>query len=136
MIRGVVITGLVGLGLIGGAGAVAYDDDGTATVKIKDRKPGTEQTVRLRGPGGKMYSCPPGTSDKLSPHDTRAGRITLTLRQVHREERKIDNQYPGRTAPAAVAARFNGLIRRHKRLIAAYNESVDRRNAILEADCV
>ena len=131
MIKGAVVTGLVGLGLVGGAGSVVYDDDGSATVKIKD------QRVRLGGgAGGKMYSCPPGTKGKLSPHDIRAGRITLPLRQVRRQERKIDKQYPGTTAPRLIASRYNGLLRRHKRLIAAYNTSVDRRNAILEADCV
>ena len=136
MIARTVGAGIVGLGLIGGVVAVVYNSDGTATVKVKDKKTGVEQTVRLYdNPGGKTYHCPPGTDDKLSPHDIRAGRIKLTLRQIRRQERKLEARYPDHTAPAPVADRFNALLRRDDRLVSAYNRTVDTRNAILKADC-
>jgi hypothetical protein len=135
MIRGAV-AGVVGLGLIGGAGSVVYDDSGTATVTIKDRNNGTEQRVRLFGDsGGKTFSCPASTEDKLSPHDIRAGRITLTLRQVRRQKRRLERRYPGEHAPRAVIDRYDTLHRRDIRLVKAYNAEIDAHNAILEADC-
>jgi hypothetical protein len=125
--------GLAGLGLIGGAGAVAYNEDGSATVTIKG-KSGGEQTVRLEA-GGKSFSCPDGTEEKLSPYDIELGRIHLTIRQVRRQERKLETRYPDHNAPAPVADRDNALLRRDKRLVSAYNSTVDRRNAIIDADC-
>jgi hypothetical protein len=133
MIRRTVGAGLAGLGLIGGAGAVAYDEDGSATVTIKG-KSGGEQTVRLQG-GGRTFSCPDGTEAKVSPYDIKLGRIDLTIRQVRRQERKLETQYPDHNAPAPVAERYNALLRRDKRLVSAYNSTVDRRNAIIDADC-
>lgn len=133
MIRGAV-AGVVGLGLIGGAGSVVYDDSGTATVTIKNK--GGEQTVRLFGDkGGKSYSCPPGTEDKLSPHDIKAGRIELTLRQVRRQERRIEKKYPDAAPPQAVIDHYEALNRRDNRLVSAYNAEIDAHNAILESDC-
>jgi hypothetical protein len=136
MIGRAATAGLAGLGLIGGAGAVAYNDDGSATVKIKDKR-GGEQTVPLYGDsGGKTYSCPTDAEDRLAPHDIKAGRIKLTLRQVRRVERKIEAQHPSHAAPGPVVDRYNALLRRDKRLVSAYNSTVDRRNAILKRDCV
>ena len=129
------VAGLAGLGLIGGVGAVTYDNSGTPTVTVKD-KSGKQHKVRITGDGdGKPYDCPRATRAKFEPHDIRAGRIKITLRQVKKELRTIEARYPGRTAPAAVADRFNALARRHNRLVAAYNGEVEKRNAILEADC-
>lgn len=133
MIRRAVGAGLAGLGLIGGAGAVAYNDDGSATVTIKD-KSGGEQTVQLRG-GGKTFSCPDGTEEKVSPYDIRAGRFDLTIRQVRRRERKLEAQYPSHNARTPVARRYNALLRRDKRLVSAYNSTVDTRNEVIDADC-
>ena len=133
MIGRAVGAGLVGPGLIGGAGAVVYNDDGSATVTIKDRS-GQAQTVRLEG-GGKMFSCPDSTEAKISPYDVRLGRIDLTLRQVRRKEGQLERRYPDQTAPAPVVNRYNSLLRRDKRLVAAYNTTVDERNAIIDADC-
>jgi hypothetical protein len=133
MIRRTVGAGLAGLGLIGGAGAVAYNEDGSATVTVKD-KAGVAQTVRLES-GGKTFSCPDGTEEKVSPHDIRLGRIDLTIRRVRRQERKLEMQYPDHNAPALAADRYNALLRRDKRLVSAYNSTVDRRNAIIDTDC-
>jgi hypothetical protein len=116
--------------LIGGAGTVVYNNSGDATVRIQDQKTGQVQTVRITS-GGQRFSCPSGTREKLEPHDIRAGRITLTLQQVRREIRKIDDQYPGNVAPGPVVDRYNALVRRDDRLVAAYNAEVD----ILERDC-
>jgi hypothetical protein len=92
MIRRTVGAGLAGLGLIGGAGAVAYNEDGSATVTVKD-KAGVAQTVRLES-GGKTFSCPDGTEEKVSPHDIRLGRIDLTIRRVRRPRAEAGNAVP------------------------------------------
>ncbi len=129
-----VAAGLTGLGLIGGAGTVVYNGNGDATVKIKD-KAGYVQTVQLTGGNGPGYSCPEGTHDKLERYDVELGRIKLTLRPVRRKEQKIERQYPTHSAPGRVADRYDALLDRDDRLVAAYNDDVDARNAILEQDC-
>lgn len=50
-------------------------------------------------------------------------------------ERKLETRYPDHNAPAPVADRYNALLRRDKRLVSAYNSTVDRRNVIIDADC-
>jgi hypothetical protein len=126
--------GLAGLGLIGGAGTVIYNNQGDATVRIKNDKTGQVQTVHLSGPGDRLYSCPAGTDDKLRPHDIRAGRIKLTLRQVRRVEHRLLRLYPN-GAPTRVVTRYNGLHRRDDRLVDAYNLQVDAHNAIIDREC-
>jgi hypothetical protein len=126
--------GLAGLGLIGGAGTVVYNNSGDATVKIKDDKTGIVQTVRL-GEGGRSFSCPLGTNGKLEPYDIRAGRIKLTLKRVRRQEHAIERRYPSNEAPSRIAVRYNALGRRDDRLVDAFNVQVDTRNAILRRDC-
>jgi hypothetical protein len=127
--------GLAGLGLIGGAGTVIYNNSGDATVKIKDNATGKVQTVRIAGGNGRSFSCPDGERAKLEPYVIRLGRIKLTLRQVRREERKIEQQYPSDRAPHRVVVRYNALGRRDDRLVAAYNAEVDTHNAIIDRDC-
>jgi hypothetical protein len=46
---GKVAAGVAGLGLIGGAGTVVYNNHGDATVKIKNEKTGRVQSVRIEG---------------------------------------------------------------------------------------
>src|SRR6266536_368979 len=126
---GKVAAGVAGLGLIGGAGTVVYNNHGDATVKIKNEKTGRVESVRIEA-GGKSFLCPVGTDDKLKPYDLAAGRIKLTLRQVRREEHVLLAQYPG-GAPASVVTHFNTLRRRDDRLVAAYNGEIRSHNAIL-----
>lgn len=129
-----VVAGLVGLGLVGGAGTVIYNHNGSTTVRIKDAKTGRVETVNIGG-GGKSYSCPAGTNKKLEPYDLEAGRIKLTVLRVRHLERRIELRYPGHNAPAAVALRYNALLRRDDRLVSAFNRMVDAHNAIISRDC-
>jgi hypothetical protein len=128
-----VAAALVGLGLIGGAGKVAYDKNGGATVKITDEN-GQVQTVHIAG-DGKGYSCPSSTADKVDSAAVEVGRIELTLQQVRRVERRIERQYPKSVAPHSVVVRYNALLRRDHRLVVAYNAEVDAHNAILDQKC-
>lgn len=130
---GKLAAGVAGLGLIGGAGTVVYNNHGDATVKIKNEKTGRVQRVRIKA-GGKSFLCPVGIDDKLKPYDLVAGRIRLTLRQVRREEHVLLAQYPG-GAPASVVTHFNTLHRRDDRLVAAYNREIRGHNAVLRHDC-
>ena len=129
-----IAAGLVGVGLIGGVGSVAYNPDGSATVTIDDH--GKQMKVDLpMEAGGKSYNCPDGVDDTLEPFDVRAGRITLTLRQVRKQEKAIEKAHPGRTATKAVARKYNRLAAKDDRLVDLFNDTVDERNAILERDC-
>jgi hypothetical protein len=127
------VAGLAGLGLIGGVGSVAYKH-GDAMVKIKDAS-GQVHTVVIGGDGGRQYSCPSATDNRLEPIDIRAGRIKLTLQAVRRSEQAIERRYPGHIAPHAVVVRFNALARRDDRLVTAYNAQIDEHNAVLDRDC-
>ncbi|HST17047.1 MAG TPA: hypothetical protein VLK36_05220 [Gaiellaceae bacterium] len=129
-----VAAGLVGLGLVSGAGKVAYDKNGGATVKITDSKTGQVQSVHITG-DGKSFSCPAGTRAKLEPGVVELGRIELTLQKVRGQEAAIHRRYPGRVAPHAVIVRYNGLVRREGRLVAAYNANVDEHNAVIDRTC-
>jgi hypothetical protein len=124
---------LTGLGLIGGAGSVVYNQHGDAIVTIKD-KAGRTQTVSIAS-GGARFSCPGGTHDKVAAHDLRAGRIKLTLQQVRRTELRLERLYPDHNAPSSIVARYNALADRDHRLVTAYNAEIDAHNAIIDSDC-
>jgi hypothetical protein len=133
VIRGLIGTGLAGLGLVGGAAAIHYSDNGSATVKVKDH--GVTRTVKLGGGGGQSYSCPASAIDKMRPIDIQSGRIKLTIQDVEGEMKQIEAQYPGGTAPGAVVHRYNGLFRRDHELVAAFNDSIAQHNQIIQSDC-
>ena len=103
-------------------------------MKIKDKN-GTVHSVQLTGVGGKKFSCPDGTHDKVAPLDIKLGRIKLTLQQLRVQEDKLDRQYPNHTAPHAVVVRYNALAHRDDLLVAAFNAQVDAHNAIIDRDC-
>ena len=128
-----VVAGVAGLGLIGGVGAVAYDDDGTAKVTITD-KAGHKETVTIAG-GGKKFSCPNGTDAKLEPIDIEAGRVKITLRHVRQSMGTIEKRYPDHHAPHKVVVRYNRLVTREGKLVDAYNTAIDKHNAVLTSDC-
>src|SRR3954469_14649638 len=87
------------VGLIGGVGAVAYNNNGTPTVTVTDQQ-GKKTAVTLPVEvDGKTYSCPAGTQDKLKPYDENAGRIMLTIRTVRKSEKTIEKRYPHNVAP-------------------------------------
>ena len=130
-----VAAGLVGLGLIGGAGKVAYDRNGDAVVKITNSKTGKVQTVHINSVQGKTYSCPSSAGSKLQSYDLEEGRIKLTLLQVRAQESKIEREYPGSVAPHAVVVHYKALNHRDDRLVAAYNKEIDAHNAIIDRDC-
>ncbi len=128
-----VAASVVGLGLIGGVGAVAYDKDGTAKVTVTD-KAGHKETVTISG-GGKSFSCPDGTDAKLEPIDIEAGRAKITLRHVRESMSAIEKRYPDHRAPHKVVTRYNRLVTREGKLVDAYNSAIDRHNAVLKSDC-
>jgi hypothetical protein len=126
---------LTGLGLIGGAGTVAYNQHGDATVRIKDAS-GHVQTVNIGSNHAHSFSCPSGTHDKVAPLDIRLGRIKLTQQGLRRAERAIERKYPVHsTPPLAVIKRYKALLRRDDRLTTAYNATVDQHNAIIDKLC-
>jgi hypothetical protein len=130
-----VIRGLIGTGLalVGGAAAIHYGHNGSATVKVNDH--GVVRTVKLGGSGGQAYSCPTSAIDKMKPIDITSGRIKLTIQDVEGEARQIHAHYPGRFAPPAVARRYNDLLRRDQQLTTAFNNSVAQHNQIIQSGC-
>ena len=126
------VAGLVGLGLVGGAGAAGYSDDGSPTVKTRTSVATINRRARDSGQG----ALPPAAAHKLWPHDIRAGRITLTLRRVRRREKAIERRYPSRDdALPCTVANARRPRRRDDRLVAAFNEQIKRRNAIIDEEC-
>ena len=134
MIGKAVAAGLAGLGLIGGAGTVIYNNSGDATVKVRDSATGKPLSVHLRS-GGHSFNCPDGERAKVEPNIVELGRIELTIRRLRREERKVERRYPSGLAPHPVVVRYKSMFRRDRRLVAAFNVDVDRYNATLNADC-
>ena len=126
--------GLAGLGLIGGAGTVIYNHNGSTTVRIKDPQTGKVQSISIGGTGH-AFACPAGTHKKLEPYDLAAGRIKLTLLRVRSTEHALERRYPAHDAPIAVARRYNALLLRDGRLVAAFNRMVDEHNAMIDRLC-
>jgi hypothetical protein len=131
-----IIAGIAGLGLVAGAGSVAYNHHG-ATVRIRGSN-GQVQNVHINFSGRKM-SCPSGEHNKLNPLVIQIGRIKLTLKGVEAKLRGIVAKYPTRKqfahAPLPVLERFKADIKQGKRLESAFNSSVHRYNSVLDADC-
>jgi xanthine/CO dehydrogenase XdhC/CoxF family maturation factor len=138
MVKGIVAS-VVGLGLIGGVGAVTYADDGTATVSIDERNTPNDASddarVTLKTGGGKEYLCPADIDEKFEPGDIEAGRIKLTLERVGKRIDAIETANPGDTLPPKVYDEYQRLLKRQNALVKHFNEAVDRHNAILEANC-
>jgi hypothetical protein len=137
MVRGIV-AGVVGLGLIGGAGSVAYNDDGTATIRIDERNTPNDASDDARvtfKANGKTYSCPPGVEAQLEPGDIKAGRIKITLKRNRQQLRVIEKAHPDSVLPPAVYDEYQRLTKRDDTLVAAFNDEVSRHNAILKKNC-
>jgi hypothetical protein len=137
MVRGIIATGVVGLGLVGGAGAVTYNDDGTATVKIDEHNTPKDESDDARvtfKTGGRTYSCPPGTDEQLASGDIKAGRIKITMKRNRKQLRAIEKAHPN-GAPPDVHAEYQRRAKRDAALVAAYNDQVDLHNAIIKEDC-
>jgi hypothetical protein len=105
---GKIAAGVAALGLVGGAGSVAWHD-GTATVKVKDANGVTHSTDLEMG--GQQYRCPSGEPDKLASIVEEAGRIKITI-----------------DAGVSDRARYNALVD-------AYNAKADQYNARIREDC-
>jgi hypothetical protein len=133
MLRQVVGTGLVGLGLVGGTAAVKHNDDGSTSVKITDN--GVTKTVKLGSGNGPQYSCPPGIDKTLDPMVKTTARIKLTLQEERAQYNQLDAQYPQRTVPGPILQQFNDLDRRDKELVDALNASTVQYNAALDEKC-
>jgi hypothetical protein len=107
-----IATGAAALGLIGGAGAVAYHDDGSATVKIKNDKTGQTQSVDLKGDeSGPSYMCDSDPTEHLKQYDVELGRIKITMQGAQ-----------------ADPSRYN-------QLVDAFNALNDERSQVLEDEC-
>lgn len=147
--RNLVVGGLAALGLVGGTAAVVYNDSGDATVKIKEN--GVTRSVEIKGSsGGPKYSCPEVVVDeKVTPTVELAGRIKLTLHDVETQLGPLESQldaiqqrYRGGEAPGPVAdhynellSQYNGLVDRAEGLQSAYNDAVDKHNAVMAQEC-
>ena len=116
-----------------------YDNDGTATVSIDERNTPNDASddarVTLNTDGGDEYSCPADIDEKFEAGDIRAGRDKLTLQRVRERVDAIEKAHPGNTLPPAVYDEYQRLGKRDDALVDAFNKTVERHNAILEANC-
>src|SRR5262245_47151591 len=141
----VVVGGLAGLGLIGGAAHVVHSNNGIATVTnaktgdstvaIKNDKTGKSQTVTLPDDGGGRATCRWDTLDELDAYAITLDRIKLKVQQVRGQMRQMELKYPSDTAPDAVVERYKALWRLEQRLVDAFNSQNDDRNAVIDRDC-
>lgn len=111
------VAGLAGLGLVGGAAGVHYDDSGNATVSVTSPTSGHVETVRIKSGNGQTFSCPQAVGPDLDAKIEMMGRIKITLRHVRATERTLVRRYPKRVAPN-------------------YDTAVREHNAILSESCV
>ena len=129
-----VAAGVVGLGLIGGIGSVTYNDDGSTNVTITGED-GKKQSVQLEG-DGPAFTCPDGVTARIEEVDVESGRIKLTLQKVEDELDAIQRKYPkSKRPPARVIKRYDRLVKQDKKLIKAFNASVDEHNKIIDEEC-
>jgi hypothetical protein len=110
--------------------------------------PPTTTTVHIDF-GGKTYSCPAGENEKLHPLEQQAGELQLRidstrsqLTNIVAQLKKIDAAYPGHTAPAQIADKYNGLLKNGRalettasQLVEQFNGIVTQHNSLLKADC-
>jgi len=106
------VAGVAALGLIGGAGHVAWHHDG-ATVRVKDANGVTHSTSIPFDRTGATYKCPDGEQARLSSMIEEAGRIKITLQGVNKHANPD----------------------RYAKLVVAYNAEVDSYNKALDRDC-
>jgi hypothetical protein len=75
-------------------------------------------------------------TDKLSTIDGLLGRIQLTLEDVRRDEKAIEDRYPERTAPPkAIVSEYEAFARRDDRLVAKFNRATKDHDAVIDSDC-
>jgi hypothetical protein len=132
VLKEAVATGVVGLGLVAGAGHVIHNNDGSSTVTIEDH--GKKSTVTIKG-NGKSYSCPSSVGSSFDAQAIDLGREELTIKKIKKQLKAIDRAHPGKTASASVVARYNSLVARERAIVASYNATVDSHNAMLKSQC-
>ncbi len=132
MLKEIVITGVVGLGLVGGVGSVVQNEDGSSTVTIEDH--GKKSSVTIEG-NGRTYSCPSDVESQLEKLTILLGREKLTSERIERKLRKIKRTHPSNTAPDSVVSKYNALVKQDRKISRHYNKTVDQYNAVLKAEC-
>lgn len=106
------------------------------------------QTVQLEFDGN-SYSCPQDTADRLNAMKRELAVLKLKVQAVKRLARaedaeltKLDDAYPGGSAPSEVADRYNKLLATYKRHVRlhdsradAFNTAIDAYNDLLRDEC-
>jgi hypothetical protein len=94
-----------------------------------------QRSVTAKGANGKTYRC---SFAVLARVDTAHARVKRRRRILHAQKAalaKLDKQYPGRTAPAAVADRYNALVKRANAQVTWTNAAIHRYNQVLVEAC-
>lgn len=139
MIRGIVTTAVVGLSLVGGAGAVTHDKDSKkTTVRIDENNTPSntkdDATTTLKS-SGKWYSCPKQVAFDLDDKEVEIGRVKITLKRGRDKIRTLEKNHPGKTLPPAVYDRYTALYDRDDQLTKQYNGLVQDHNKMLFQNC-
>jgi hypothetical protein len=132
MIKQAIATGVVGLGLVGGAAHVVHNNDGSSTVTITDH--GKKSTVTISG-NGRSYSCPESLRSTFDSQTELLAREQLTSKKLKAKLKRIERAHPGHTASPSVVAEYNSLVTREKAIVSSYNATVESHNAALKSEC-
>jgi hypothetical protein len=118
------------------AAAVAAEADNVAnTAKQNQGADSTHKAVTATDAHGRTFSCAYAVLDQIDVSDGRAKRRGQILDALQAELAKIDKQYPGRTAPAAIADRYNSLAARARAQLKWTNKAVREYNRSLVDLC-
>jgi hypothetical protein len=111
------------------AGAVTYSETGDTKVIVDDH--GTQRTVTLKG-AKPDHVCDGDASVRIEAYDKELAQLTVVIDRAERKLTAINQRYPDRQAPVAVADRYNAILKTYKTRTTQFNSEVEKRNAILD----
>jgi hypothetical protein len=93
------------------------------------------QTIARGENGARTYSCPVTSLSEIDDADHTVKRRDRLLAKQQRQLDALDRDYPGHTAPAAVAQRYNALLAKARAQLKWTNRAVDAYNGLLVDLC-
>jgi hypothetical protein len=130
-----------------GADTASAPTDTAGAAALAGAQPATETPTSTSTPGprtaathtvetnGKTFSCSLLVLAPIDAAAARSKREKSSFTRLKRAINRINRQYPGKTAPASVANRFNSLLARYDASVTRFNADVDHYNRLLKDKC-
>jgi hypothetical protein len=120
-----------------GAATTSGGDDnrGVATDNGNAASTPTPSGAVATSSDGKTFSCSVLVLGSIDAAAAKAKREKATAARLDRSIRRIERDYPGKTAPAGVADRFNSLVHQYNVRVRRANAAVDGYNRLLRQKC-